>query len=397
MLVSRGFVVALTAFSFTLFTSISSNAQTDFNLESGNKFTAELSSEFGQISNFLYNKDNEQSTGYIKIAPTAFVQAQHARHLVQLSANASRMTFNDFTQDKHTNLLANPKYFYKLDYNKTLFADVKLAEEYEFRGTGLSLGEANSITRGDKQRMLTTNIGYLYGQIDSVAKVKFSLGQEDFRYKTRRDKSRKLDRINIAAKASFDYLLSGKTYFAVDLAYIQTDFEHNPMQNKDVYEVLAGMKWQSTSITQLQALVGHQEINFTDKLLANDSGIKWRIDLNWQPTPFTKMNINTQRNYEAANRIADSYRVVDNTHLLLSNQLSHSFRSSVALGYKQEKIIFTGKVTTEDYLYSEIKLNYQRNNWLTLFATATFSELESSEDLLDHQRNSISLGFSVTI
>jgi hypothetical protein len=372
-------------------------AQTDFVLESGNKFTAKLSSEYGQISNFLHQNKDEESTRYIKIEPSVFIQTQFSRHLLQLEANISHYQFSDFGEDDHSNLSFKPKYLFKLDHNKTLFADFKLQEEYEYRGTGLSLGNATSLTTGDDKKRVAANIGYLYGQIDSVAKLKLSIGQEDFRYTTRRIQNRALDRVDHKATASIDYLLSGKTYFAVDLAYIQSDFQHDKPLNKDEYALLVGMKWQSTAITQLQALVGYQTLSFEDQRLDSDNSFKWRFDMNWQPTFFSKININTQRNYETANRIAERYRVVDSTNLNVTHQFTDYFQTSVAIGYKQEEIIYLDQTDNEDYLYSALKFNYQRNDWLTLFAGFTFTDLETSDDNLNNQRNSLSLGFSVTI
>jgi hypothetical protein len=372
-------------------------AQTDFVLESGNKFTAKLSSEYGQISNFLHQNKDEESTRYIKIEPSVFIQTQFSRHLLQLEANISHYQFSDFGEDDHSNLSFKPKYLFKLDHNKTLFVDFKLQEEYEYRGTGLSLGNATSLTTGDDKKRVAANIGYLYGQIDSVAKLKLSIGQEDFRYTTRRIQNRALDRVDHKATASIDYLLSGKTYFAVDLAYIQSDFQHDKPLNKDEYALLVGMKWQSTAITQLQALVGYQTLSFEDQRLDSDNSFKWRFDMNWQPTFFSKININTQRNYETANRIAERYRVVDSTNLNVTHQFTDYFQTSVAIGYKQEEIIYLDQTDNEDYLYSALKFNYQRNDWLTLFAGFTFTDLETSDDNLNNQRNSLSLGFSVTI
>jgi hypothetical protein len=398
MYIFRFLVISLIYFGGALFTSFTLKAQTEFALESGNKFTAKLSSEYGQISNFLsQNSKNEQETNYIKIEPSVFIQTQLSRHLMQLEANVSHYQFSEFSEDDHNNLFFKPNYFYKLDQNKTLFADLSLQEKYEYRGKGLSLGDANSLTTGDDKKTVAANIGYLYGQIDSVAKLKLSIGQKDFRYKTRREQSRTLDRVDNIAVANFDYLMSGKTYFAVDLAYTQSDYQHNAPLNKDEYAVLVGMKWQSTSITQFQALIGYQALTFEDKLLASDNGFKWRVDINWQPTLFMKMNINTQRNYEAANRLADSYRVVNSANLQLTNQFTDYFETSVAIGYKQEEVFYIDETDDEDYLYSEIKLNYKRNDWLTVFANFTYSELEASDDRLNHQGNSLSLGFSVSI
>jgi hypothetical protein len=381
-----------------LLTSFTLQAQTDFALESGNKFTTKLLSEYGQISNFLNeNKNEEEGTSYIKVEPSVFIQAQLSRHLIQLEANVSHYKFNDFSEDDHSNLLLKPNYYFKIDNNETLFADVKLQEEYEYRGTELSLGDASSILTGDDKKTVAANIGYLYGQIDSVAKLKLSIGQEDFRYKTRRDENQFLDRIDNSAGASFDYLLSGKTYFAVDLAYIRAIFENNEQLNNDGYSALVGMKWQSTAITQLEALVGYQALTFENNLLASDSAFKWRVDINWQPTLFSQVKVNTQRNYETTNRIENSYRVVDSTNLQITHQFTDYFQAIATIGYRKEKIILINRTDKEDYFYSELKLNYQRNNWLTFFAGFAFTELEADVERLNYQGHSLSLGFSVII
>ena len=125
-----------------------------------------------------------------------------------------------------------------------------------------------------------------------MAKLKLSIGQEDFRYKTRRAQNQLLDRVDNNVAVSVDYLLSGKTYFAVDLDYIQANFKNNKALNNNEYSVLVGMKWQSTAATQLEALVGYQALTFENDAFASDSAFTWRVDLNWQPTLFNKVIIN---------------------------------------------------------------------------------------------------------
>lgn len=397
MFIFRFLFIPLITFGVFLLTSFNLKAQTDFALESGNKLTVKVLSEYGQMSNFLHQNSNEESTGYIKLEPSIFVQAQLSRHLMQVEANVSHYQFSDFSEDDHSNLLFKPNYYFKIDKNKTLFANIKLQEEYEYRGTELSLGDASSISTGNDKKTVAANIGYLYGQIDSVAKLKLSIGQEDFRYKTRRVQNQLLDRVDNTAAARFDYLLSGKTYFAIDLDYIEATFKNNKTLNNDGYSVLVGVKWQSTEITQLQALVGYQALTFDNKVFASDSAFKWRVDMIWQPTLFNKVNINTQRNFETSNRIEDSYRVVDSTNLQVTHQFTDYFQILATIGYRQEEIIYLGKTDNEDYFYSEIKLNYQRNDWLTVFAGFNFTELEASEEPLNNQDHSLSIGFSVTI
>ena len=373
------------------------HAQADVSIESGNQLTTKLSAEYGQISNFLNQADNKKSTGYFKVEPSVFLQTQMSRHLVQLNGKVSHYKFANFSADDHSDLLLQPKYFFKLDSNKTLFTEIKWSEAYESRGTGLSLGDAELLTTGDDKKTVSTIFGYLYGQEGSVAKLKLSIGQKDFRYKTRREQNQLLDRKDILANAAFEYLLSGKTYFSIDLDYTQSAFKHNSSLNKSKYAALIGVKWQSTAITQLQAFAGYHELSFDDKSLAKDSGFKWRIDVDWRPTDFMRVNINTLRDFETVNRIADSYRVVDSTNLEVSNQFTDFFQTSAVIGYRKEEIVYPGKTDDEDYFYSELTLKYQRNEWLTIFAGFTFKELDASVDTLNYQSNSLSLGFSVII
>lgn len=398
MFIFRFLFLPLIALWAIFLTSFTLQAQTDFALESGNKFTAKLLTEYGQISNFLNeNKNEEESTGYIKVEPSFFIQTQLSRHLIQLEANVSHYKFNDFSDDDHSNLLFKPNYYFKIDNNKTLFVDVRLQEEYEYRGTELSLGDAGSILTGDDKKTVAANIGYLYGQIDSVAKLKLSIGQEDFRYKTRREQNLLLDRVDNNATASVDYWLSGKTYFAVDFDYVQGNYKNNESLNNDEYSALVGMKWQSTAATQLAAFIGYQALTFENDSFASDSTFKWRVDINWQPTLFNQVKVNTQRNYETTNRIEDSYRVVDSTNLEVTHQFTDYFQAIATIGYRKEKIILINRTDKEDYFYSELKLNYQRNNWLTFFAGFAFTELEADVERLNYQGHSLSLGFSVII
>jgi hypothetical protein len=106
--------------------------------------------------------------------------------------------------------------------------------------------------------------------------------------------------------------------------------------------------------------------------------------LGWEPTLFNKVNINTQRNYEKTNRIEDSYRVVDSTDIQITRQFTDYFQISAAIGYRQEEIVYINKTDREDYSYSEVKLNYKRSNWLTVFAAFTFTELEASDEVLNN-------------
>ena len=67
MVTFRFLLIPLATLGFILLTSFPLQAQTNFALEGGNKFTAKLLSEYCQMSNFLNKNDDEESTGFIKV------------------------------------------------------------------------------------------------------------------------------------------------------------------------------------------------------------------------------------------------------------------------------------------------------------------------------------------
>lgn len=382
-----------------LITSFAVNiaAEEGFNTPSGNQFKLSLASEVGSINNFLYHSNNEQSTSFVKLSPSFFLQTEFERQLFNIEMSSSHYKFQDFSQDDHSDLSLGANYQYKLSDNKAWFAKGSLRESYEYRGTGVSLGDANQLSVGDERQGYDFRGGYLYGNADSVAKLKIALGLSDNGIKTRRQKTRFLDSQSQFALISFDYLLSGASYLTADVHYQSVSAKFNPSQDKNSYTGLVGFKWQSSDITQLEALVGYQTVNFKEATFDNDSAFKWRVNLLWSPLESTRVILGTERDFQEANRLSNSYRVVDSYKVNLVNDFTEFFQSSINISYQDEAVIFIGSQQKEAYLATDIKLNYQRNDWLSVYFQYTYQDLNSDRKTLSYQRNEISLGFSVSI
>jgi hypothetical protein len=372
-------------------------AQSDFSIESGNKLTANVTSEIGYISNFLYQNTSEQDTSYWKVTPNVFFQTQMKRHLLQFNTQISHVSFNEFMDDDHSNIMVSPKYHFKIDNNKTLSTSLSYKEQYEYRGTGVSFGEAESISTGDEFKNVELKMGYLYGHHDSVAKLKIEVGLLDFSYLTRRAITQQLDREETFSHLSFDYLLSGKSYLATDVEYREIRSPNNALLDKDKVVMLAGWKWQSTGITEFQALIGYQQIDFSAPELASDDGFKWQVNANWKPSTFSLLSLTSNRDFEEANRLSNSYRVVDRHKIELMNKFTDYFQASAAIGFRKEEVIYSNEVNEEHYSFYELSVNYQRNEWLRFYSRFVYSDMDATLEAEDYQRHSISVGFSVII
>lgn len=382
---------------FLSLTAVSSAAQSVVNTKVGNELTFALQSEVGVIDNFFYENSSTEQANFIKLRPKLKIQTQFNRHLVQLMAESEHASFQKFSQDNYSNFIISPSYQYKLATNQTMFVNALLKEQYEARGTGLSLGNAHLLLVGDTKQNSYVNGGFLYGSQNSVAKLSVTLGQENSRYTTRRDITKLLDKQSVFINPSFDYLIGGSSYFSTEIKAEHISYKRNEALSKNKYVGLVGFKWQPSNITDLTLLLGYQEIQFEQSVLANDSAIKWRVNLGWQPLDNLDFSLMSERDFSEANKLQDSYRLVDNTILGVRKRWDDYIEVKASVGYSSEDVISSSNLSTEDYLTTTISMNYQRNSWLSFYFTYDFKGLDASVSGLNYQRNSLSLGFNVTL
>jgi hypothetical protein len=390
---NHSFVIVL----FILFNSLIASANDEFNTESGNYFYLSLNAEVGKIENFLFADKNEQDTAYLDLSPTLNLQTQFQRQLFNLDFESKHRKFQNFSKDDYTDYTLSPRYQYKLSDNKALYINTSLSNLYEMRGTGLTLGNGTALSKGDELERSTISGGYLFGSKDSVAKFKVNAGHYTSKYQTRRDTTYRLDQQMNFVDLSFDYLLSGESYLATNIGVDKINFKYNPLLDKEKYIALVGVKWQTTEISQVALLLGYQQIKFNESSFANDDGFKWRFDFNWHPIYSTRVAFKTERDFEEANRLSDSYRVVDYYNIKITSRFTDFFEAVAVIGSNREEIIYQNSKEVENYLFSNFQLNYQRNEWLSFYVKYDFYDLDSSDIQLNYQRNSISLGFNVSI
>ncbi|WP_448547317.1 outer membrane beta-barrel protein [Thalassotalea fusca] len=389
----KGLLVSLLGgvFSSLVFAQNSSVAS------AANLFEVSLSTEYGYLDNFLYQPEQEQSTGFWRIAPSAKMKAASGAQLYSLALSSELYRHAEFSHDDRTNAALEAGYQYKFAHNKRFFIQGTYDQVGEERGTGLSIGDAESIDRPDEWQQSGASLGYQFGHEESVAQLTVEGGFDTKRYNTRRATTRNLDQQSIYAGLSFDYLLSGKSYIGTEAKVSQSDFKYNNTLNETKWEALVGYRWQSTDITRVSALIGYQHISFDQALLQDDSSLKWKIDGHWQPSDYFSVSLSSSRDYVAANRLADSFRVVDRYQLSSMYAFSSHMKLNVLLGIDDEQLIFANRTDKEDYLVGEVALHYNRNDWLSFYGKFNFRSLDNSEPTLNYQRNSFSIGFSVSI
>ncbi|WP_206483148.1 outer membrane beta-barrel protein [Thalassotalea sp. G2M2-11] len=389
--------ICFAVFGMLLFSVHAVGEQNLFHTKTGNIFELRITPELGYIDNFLYSYQQRKATSYVAIHSQAKLQVAQQRQLFSLDGNFHHYNYQKFSQDNHSNFVISPSYRYKVADKQIFYLRGKAQEQYELRGTGLSLGAAESLRVGDSKAITSFDAGYLFGQTDSMAKLSVNLSFYDSRYQTRRALTRTLDHQRQQAGISFDYLLSGSTYLASELDIQNIEFTHNQQQNKQKITGLAGIKWQTSIATRLSALLGYQKVAFEQPGFDDDSAFSWRLDWYWHPIDSTKFIVRSSRDFQEANRLNNSYRVVDSHRMELSHQFYPYLTSEVQVGVNQEQVMYSNMHIEEDYWFAQASVNYQRNEWLSFYLRYHFENFNTETLLLDYQRNAVVFGVNVRV
>lgn len=367
----------------------------DFKDKGENALSLEVTSNIGYIDNFLYQDKDTSDTFFLSLNPSAYIGIQSDAQFLQIYTNINYFQFSEFEEDDHSNTQFAGKYQIKLSDKSRVYMSGGYQETFEYRGSGLTQGEAEIINTGDEFKNSFVNVGFKFGQLDSVAKLESILGQKKERYLTRRDETRELDYEENFFITNFDYVLSGKTYIATTFEYIDVEYDYSSELSREEYTGLVGLKWGATDISTFSVLVGYQHLTFEDALFEDDDSLRWRVDLNWSPLERLKIKIASARDTQASNQLEDSYRIVDSFSISTNYEVSERLKLTIAPRYSKDKSIYVSNSLTDNYLSLDFSVDYKFNDWFTVKGNYGFEDKDSDELGYDYERNLFSVSFNV--
>ena len=383
------------SYSATVYSSIDS-LNGEFSFSEGNSLSTEIKTEFGQIDNFLRSHDDEQKTNFLELSPELFIQTQGSGSLFQLQAKASYFTFDEFSSDDHYDFSVFSKFHLRFAESQKIFLTGFIADNYEYRGTGLSLGQPNSLEEGDTKRDEFLNIGYLYGHQDSLARAKFIIGYRDFAYLTRENLTKALTYSSNYFQGDFDYLITGNTYFSTKVQYEDFSYDMNTDLERKQYLALAGVKWRSTELTQLQLLLGYEKAAFTKETFDEKDRFAWQVKMLWNPLRRIRLD------FSSGSEIKDSYKIVKSVSYSNYYDLGLSYDFNEKLVFKlrgkivNEDVVSIENAIKEDHFETATRLQYQWRHWLSAFAQYNYNTFDSTIIMNDYDLQAFSVGIVVT-
>jgi len=368
----------------------------EFSFSEGNLLSTEIKTEFGQIDNFLRSQGDKQETNFVELSPELFIQTQDGGSLFQFQAKASLFKFDEFASDDHYDFSVLSKFHLRFAESQKIFITGFIADNYEYRGTGLSLGNPNSLEEGDTKRNQFINLGYLYGHQDSLARTKFLVGYRDFSYQTRETITKPLAYSTNYFQGNFDYLITGNTYFSAKAQYEDFSYDMNADLERKQYQTLAGVKWRSTELTQLHLLLGYENAVFDNKAFGEKDHFTWQVKMIWSPLQHIKFDFSSGSEIKESNKIEKSISISDYYDLGLSYELNEKLEFKLRGKIVNEDVVSIESKIKEDYVETTTRFQYQWRYWLSVFAQYNYNTFDSTRIMHDYDLQAASVGVVVT-
>ena len=291
----------------------------------------------------MYQAKSEQSTAYLTLASDLSLSLKSQQSAFDFDAKLASHFFTQFEDDDHTEFTLIPKYQFKFSQNQLLYMSAVWLNSYVYRGTGISIGEAETLFKGDEKDNKGATIGYEYGTFESQGKL------------------------------------------------------NNAISNRDSIAGLVGIKWFTTVISELNFLIGYQQLTFDDSQLNDTKAFKWRFDYIWRPSDFTQVHIMSNRKFDESYRLTSNYRLAKNHQIDLTHAFTEFWSISTSVGVKNEKFINSQFVQNEDYLFSILTLGYQHSDRVSVQLGYHYRSLESKNEEVDYLQNRLSLKVKVKL
>ncbi|WP_448213271.1 outer membrane beta-barrel protein [Colwellia sp. MEBiC06753] len=373
-----------------------SDSNFNFPFVEGDQFIGNVKLNGLMIDNFLFSEDTQQSTTGYQVEPSLFIQSFSDHQLLQIYADANYKTYAKFSDDQHTDITALGKYFIKTIDQQRAFFSASFNKNYEFRGTGLSQGIANTLAKGDTRETALFNLGYQIGRPESVSRLNALIGAEQVSYSTRKLITSAYEYDRIFAAIDFNYLLSGKTYLATDFVYGQFNYKANEAFNRLHGHGLIGVKWQPSVLSELKLLLGYQAVSF-DENNYRQSSFSWLGQYLWQPSELFTLSLKSARSTDDTSELNTAVKITDNYGVDIKYQLTDTVNLGLNASYRDSLVVLAEGESKDKRTIFNAKVNYKITDTVLINGEYLYTDKEANLTTLNYNRQIFSVGLELII
>lgn len=376
--------IALTSLTLALLNN-SALAQVDKKTGFSSETDVELSSDDN-----IYRVTDElaSSDTYISVTPELQIIGGIGKQRFEVSYSGDFAKYSEFKEADYSDhdLQGQIHFEHTLRLSTNFAAGYK--KDHEEPGSinriQLDLSEYNKF----KQNFILAGISY--GRKDGIGQLSF-----DYR-KTNKDYINNgldfLDFESDSFTARFTYRIAPKTNVYVE--GIQSQYDYEPAStfelDNNYQRVELGIEWDFTNKLSGDISVGYQKRDYDLERAQDIDGIAYNGEITWEINSYTLVAAEAKREAvdssleEAGGFLRTTYS------LSLKHEFTELLKLTTDLGYSKDELVFSSNRQDKQYAF-EVKLDYEVLHNLTLGASYTYEERDSSLANANYEANVIAL------
>ncbi|MFC3121291.1 outer membrane beta-barrel protein [Agaribacter flavus] len=290
----------------------------------------------------------------------------------------------------------------ELDARNRIIVSASYEDGHDDRDSNFSIGLGDSLLEPDQYKRSAFDVKYSYGALNADGRLSLNLNVVDQNYDLNTPRYLARDRKFSTIGGVFNYAVAPSVDMVIDLSRIYVDYKFalntlNPLDSKQD-SLLVGIEWAATAKTSGFAKLGYQTKDFDSATREDFSGVDWALGVLWEPLSYSSIEFTTMSDTNETNGEGNFIR--RNAH---SAEWKHSWLERLQSGVRltlsndryEGQLINGLDVRTDDVLGLRTSIDYIARRWLKVSLAYSYSERDSNRDVIDFDKNKISLTASV--
>jgi len=384
-----------------LLVSLFSFAQTPASIDVGGfDLYPSLNATLGHDDNLLRSDDSEVESWMSVLSPELILVNSYGLNEFQIGYRLERGDYYSSQADDYTDHLFNASANLEFDVRNRLEVLAIYMDDHDERGTNFTIGRGDSIETPDQFKQSRVEATYSYGAPSATGRLDLMAGYSSVDYDINTDLYRTRDRKTNTLAGTFFYNIMPATDLTLDVIYndIDYDFAIDPTAPLDSEEVrtLVGVEWDTTAKTSGYVKIGHRQKEFDDGDRADFSGLDWLIGVTWNPRTYSTLDFTTFTTTNETNGEGD---FIDRQTYQLT--WDHKWQDRVSTSfeaiYSEDEYTGANSTRVDDNTTISFFVNYTARRYLMFNAGYTFDQRNSNQNVIDFNRNVVSVGLTVTL
>lgn len=358
---------------------------------------------FRYDDNVIRSNANKINSWSQIISPQVVMLSSFSTSQVRVGYRMRNERFFSSSQDNYTDHFFNAAVDFELNSRHRLDIGIDYTDGHEDRGTGFSIGRAQTLATPDKFKQGEFDMLYSYGAFNADGRldINFNITNRDYDLNTPQYLIR--DRAFTTIGGTFFYRIGAVTDATFDIIYQDVNYKFDldvssPLDSEQI-SYLVGLQWEATAQTSGFAKIGYQEKNFDSPLREDFTGVDWAAGVIWEPLEYSTVEVTTSNDTNETNGEGNFIRGRDYAIEWRHDWLER-LRSSASYTWGTDR--YEGQsgsfdIREDDLVRFRASLYYQFRRWMNIEVGYIYDQRESNRTVIEYDRNQFIINLLFTL